>query len=239
MEFHPLNLAHQQHRRADAHLKNHRYDDAIQCHHKAAELLLDVLKITTNSVVVESVTLQHSYHLKQKDFIKNKKEQHERAKKALENIKCLSKDSQCNLNCNDISKLQVAICRSVNESDSLLNRLSHKYGSNDKDLERNTVDVEDGNVTELPPQKIVEELQNHNQNLVTIIDQLLLQVEIIKDNNITLHERINYLEKERIKYLNIKPQDESLERNDFSALSLGSDSSRKNSLKDQIPSHTK
>ncbi|XP_026489776.1 nuclear receptor-binding factor 2 [Vanessa tameamea] len=233
MEFHPLNLAHQQHRRAEAHLKNNRYDEAIQCHHNAAELLLDALKSTNSSVALESITLQHNYHLKQKDLIKNKKEQYVRVKKALDNIKHFSKDPQFNLNGNDISTLQVAIYKAVNESDNLLCILSDKCkGSNEKD----SVDVTDGNVTEKSQQMIVEEVQSHNQNLQTMIEQLLLKVEVIKDDNITLKERVNYLEKERVKYLNIQSQDESLERNDFSALSLLSDGYGKDSSREQTPS---
>ncbi|XP_050563166.1 nuclear receptor-binding factor 2 isoform X2 [Spodoptera frugiperda] len=136
MDLHPLNLAHQQHRRAEAHLINNRYDEAMQCHHNAAELLLDAMKSTTSSVALESITLQHSYHLKQKDLIKSKKEQYERVKKAMDHIK----------------------------------------------------------------------------------EQLVLQAEVLKDENMTLKERVSYLEKERVKYLNLPTQSDLLQRN-FSNIS--------------------
>ncbi|CAH2241795.1 jg16357 [Pararge aegeria aegeria] len=89
METHPLNLAHQQHRRGEAYLKSKRYDEAIHCHNNAAELLLEAIKSTTSPVAVESITLQHSYHLKQKEFIKNKKEHYMRVKKAIDNMKII------------------------------------------------------------------------------------------------------------------------------------------------------
>ncbi|CAH0720039.1 unnamed protein product, partial [Brenthis ino] len=226
MESHPLNLAHQQHRRAETHLKNNRYDEAIQCHHNAAELLLDAMKSTTSSVALESITLQHSYHLKQKDLIKNKKEQYTRVKKALENIKCLSNDPKYLLQGNDITKLQVAIYKILNESNNLLNILSNKSEVSERGIIKDIVnrdDEVDGLQMRKSQKDVTEELQNVNQNLNSTLEQLLLQVEVLKDDNITLKERINYLEKERVKYLNIQSQDESMERNDFSALSLLSD----------------
>lgn len=224
MESHPLNLAHQQHRRAEAHLKNNRYDEAIQCHHNAAELLLDAMKLTTSSVALESITLQHSYHLKQKDLIKNKKEQYVRVIKALENIKCLSNDPKYLLQGNDVTKLQVTICKALNKSDNLLNVLNTKIQSIEKATVK-VIDVSDevdGNMVKSQG-NIVEELQTVNHDLNTTMEQLLVHVEVLKDDNAILKERINYLEKERTKYLNIQSQDDSMERNDFSALSLLSD----------------
>lgn len=183
------------------------------------------MKSTTSSVALESITLQHSYHLKQKDLIKNKKEQYVRVKKALENIKCLSNDPKYHLQGNDITKLQVAICKALNESDNLLNVLNNKI----KFIEKATVedinvsDEVDGKGIVKSQENIVEELQNVNHDLNTTVEQLLVHVEVLKDDNAILKERINYLEKERTKYLNIQSQDDSMERNDFSALSLLSD----------------
>ncbi|KAJ2951100.1 hypothetical protein O0L34_g5483 [Tuta absoluta] len=195
MESHPLNLAHQQHRRAEAHLINNRYDDAMQCHHNAAELLLDAMKSTNSSVAIESITLQHSYHLKQKDLIKSKKEQYARVKKAMDHLKYLGRDPV--LQGNDHSKLQVAIYRAINETDVLLNTLSHK-----KELPP-VKDVIDGKKTEKSQDTVVEELHILSQNLHSLVEQLVFQVEVLKDENGTLKERVNYLEKERVKYLNL------------------------------------
>ncbi|CAG9787746.1 unnamed protein product [Diatraea saccharalis] len=200
MESHPLNLAHQQHRRADAHLINNRYDEAMQCHHNAAELLLDAMKSTTSSVALESITLQHSYHLKQKDLIRSKKEQYLRVKKAMDNLKCLGKDPLQNIQVYDNSKVQVAIYRTLNESDSLLQIL---FSKNNNLKETTTRDVVDGKKKEKTQENVVEELQTLSQNLHSLVEQLVFQVEILKDENMTLKERVNYLEKERTKYLNL------------------------------------
>lgn len=184
------------------------------------------MKSTTSSVALESITLQHSYHLKQKDLIKNKKEQYTRVKKALENIKCLSSDPKYLLQGNDITKLQVAIYKILNESNNLLSILSNKSEVSERGIIKDVVnrdDEVDGLEMRKSQKNVTEELQNVNQNLNSTLEQLLLQVEVLKDDNITLKERINYLEKERVKYLNIQSQDESMERNDFSALSLLSD----------------
>lgn len=213
--------AHQQHRRAEAHIINNRYDEAMQCHHNAAELLLDAMKSTTSSVALESITLQHSYHLKQKDLIKSKKEQYARVKKALENIKSLGKDPLQNLQVHDNAKVQVAIYRTMNETDSLLHMLSTR--KEDEAIVKDTIikDVVDGKKKEKTQETVVEELQTLNQNLHSLVEQLVLQVEVLKDENITLKERVNYLEKERTKYLNLPSSYEVSHRNSVSGGTSG------------------
>ncbi|XP_041979814.1 nuclear receptor-binding factor 2-like [Aricia agestis] len=202
MDDHPLNLAHQQYRRAEAHMKNNRYDEAMQCHQNAAELLLDAMKSTSSTFALESITLQHSYHLKQKDIIKCKKEQYARVKKAMENIKCLGIDPSLNVGDSDHNKLQIEIYKNLNESENLLSLLTDKGKSNEtqtiiKDL------IPEGRKTEKNQQTVVEELQILSQSLHSLVEQLVLQVEVLKDENNTLKDKLSYLEKERMKYLNI------------------------------------
>ncbi|XP_022122542.2 nuclear receptor-binding factor 2-like [Pieris rapae] len=202
METHPLNKAHQQHRRAEAHLKNNKYDDAMQCHHNAAELLLDAMKSTSSSVALESITLQHSYHLKQKDLIQSKKEQYIRVKKAMDIFKNMSKDSQVNVP-GEPSKVQVAIYKNLNDSETLLYELSSNQDAGEiKDLAK----LNEGKA-EKSQKIVIEELQTLNHSLHSLVEQLVLQVEVLKDENMTLKERVNFLEKERVRYLNIS-QDE-------------------------------
>lgn len=189
-------------------MKNNRYDDAMLCHQNAAELLLDAMKSTSSTFALESITLQHSYHLKQKDIIKSKKEQYARVKKAMENIKCLSIDPNLNLTEKDHSKLQIAIYKAINESQSLLHILSDK---SDPSAEQQSIINDfsaDGRKTEKSPETVVEELQTLSQNLYSLVEQLVLQVEVLKDENMTLKDKVSYLEKERMKYLNISSQAE-------------------------------
>ncbi|CAF4852000.1 unnamed protein product [Pieris macdunnoughi] len=198
METHPLNKAHQQHRRAEALLKNNKYDDAMQCHHNAAELLLDAMKSTSSSVALESITLQHSYHLKQKDLIQSKKEQYVRVKKAMDIFKNMSKDSQINVP-GEPSKVQVAIYKNLNESETLLHELStNQVAGEIKDFAK----LSEGKA-EKSQKIVIEELQTLNHSLHSLVEQLVLQVEVLKDENMTLKERVNFLEKERVRYLNI------------------------------------
>lgn len=192
----------------------------MQCHHNAAELLLDAMKSTTSSVALESISLQHSYHLKQKDLIKSKKEQYARVKKAMENIKLLSKDPHLNLQSNEYSKLQIAIYRAINESEALLHKMSNEDLSEAR-LLQGTVpkgDVTDGKKAEKTQQTVVEELQILSQNLHSLVEQLVLQVEVLKDENVTLKERVNYLEKERVKYLNLPSSYSSNQQSNFSSM---------------------
>ncbi|XP_030025482.2 nuclear receptor-binding factor 2 [Manduca sexta] len=223
MDSHPLNLAHHQHRRAEAHLNNNRYDEAMQCHHNAAELLLDAMKSTTSSFALESITLQHSYHLKQKDLIRSKKEQYARVKKAMDTIKWLGKEPLSNLQGHEYAKLQVAIYRAINETDSLLLALQNKTNNGVQGIGKDNAskDVTDGKRTEKTQETVVEELQILSQNLHSLVEQLVLQVEVLKDENMTLKERVNYLEKERIKYLNLPTSNDLL--HNFSTLNLESD----------------
>lgn len=185
----------------------------MQCHHNAAELLLDAMKSTTSSVALESITLQHSYHLKQKDLIKNRKEQYSRVKKTLNNLKEISKDPK--VLCNDNTKIQVAIYKNINEADSLLDILCNK------DKAKSLEPVE-GKTLAKSQETVIEELQTLNQNLHSLVEQLVTQVEVLKDENVNLKERVNFLEKERTKYLNIQVS-EIIQNSNFTNLSLGSD----------------
>ncbi|KOB71732.1 Nuclear receptor-binding factor 2 [Operophtera brumata] len=215
MESHPLNLAHQQHRRAEAHLMHNRYDEAMQCHHTAAELLLDAMKSTGSSVALESITLQHNYHLKQKDLIKSKQDQYARVKKAMDSLKCLGKEPGLNLQGNDYAKLQVAIYRAINETDSLLHTLLNKQDMEPGLLVAAASKGVDGKRTEKTKEVVVEELQILSQNLHSLVEQLVMQVEVLKDDNSTLKERVLYLEKERLKYLNLPSSQNELPNRNF------------------------
>lgn len=195
------------------------------CHHNAAELLLDAMKSTTSSVALESITLQHSYHLKQKDLIKNKKEQYARVKKAMDNIKRLGKDP--GLEVNENNKIQAAIYKTINETDGLLDALANQKGKININkvclkADDGSKDVTDGKKAERDQQAIVDEILHLNRSLNLLVDQLVMQVEVLKDENISLNERVKYLEKERNKYLNSQVS-EFVHHNNFSNINLGTE----------------
>ncbi|XP_013191709.1 nuclear receptor-binding factor 2-like [Amyelois transitella] len=226
MESHPLNLAHQQHRRAEAHLVNNKYDEAMQCHQNAAELLLDAMKSTTSSIALESITLQRSYHLKQKDLIKSKKEQYFRVKKAMDNLKCLGYEQLQNLQGSDSTRLEVAIYRTIFEHESLIKMLIAKNDvGKGKDVNRG--DTIDGKKIE-KEEKILEELKHLNENMHRLVDQLILQVEVLKDDSETLKDKVNFLEKERMRYLYTSAQ------NELNVINIGSGMCDE-SIKETVP----
>ncbi|CAH1258078.1 nuclear receptor-binding factor 2-like [Branchiostoma lanceolatum] len=80
----PLNLAHQQGRHADRLLTAGRYHDAIVCHEKAADHLLRAMKMTSVPQALTSLQLQHKFHFKQRDIIREKHRRAESYKKYLE-----------------------------------------------------------------------------------------------------------------------------------------------------------
>ncbi|KAF7247382.1 Nuclear receptor-binding factor 2 [Varanus komodoensis] len=61
----PLNLAHQQSRKADRLLAVGKYDEAISCHRKAAAYLSEAMKLTQSDQAHLSLELQRESHLKQ------------------------------------------------------------------------------------------------------------------------------------------------------------------------------
>ncbi|XP_016415058.1 nuclear receptor-binding factor 2 [Sinocyclocheilus rhinocerous] len=74
----PLNLAHQQCRKADRLLAAGKFEDAISCHRKAAELLKEAMKLTECEQARLSLELQRDSHIKQQRLIE---EQWKRAKR--------------------------------------------------------------------------------------------------------------------------------------------------------------
>lgn len=61
----PLNLAHQQSRKADRLLASGKYEEAISCHKKAAAYLSDAMKLTQSEQAHLSLELQRDSHMKQ------------------------------------------------------------------------------------------------------------------------------------------------------------------------------
>lgn len=61
----PLNLAHQQSRRADRLLAAGKYEEAISCHKKASAYLSEAMKLTKSEQAHLSLELQRDSHMKQ------------------------------------------------------------------------------------------------------------------------------------------------------------------------------
>ncbi|CAM4707425.1 unnamed protein product [Leuciscus chuanchicus] len=68
----PLNLAHQQCRKADRLVAAGKFEDAISCHRKAAELLKEAMKLTECEQARLSLELQRDSHIKQQRLIEER-----------------------------------------------------------------------------------------------------------------------------------------------------------------------
>ncbi|XP_051523536.1 nuclear receptor-binding factor 2-like [Myxocyprinus asiaticus] len=68
----PLNLAHQQCRKADRLLAAGKFEDAISCHRKAAELLKEAMTLTECEQARLSLELQRDSHVKQQRLIEER-----------------------------------------------------------------------------------------------------------------------------------------------------------------------
>ncbi|XP_066520995.1 nuclear receptor-binding factor 2b [Hoplias malabaricus] len=68
----PLNLAHQQCRKAERFLAAGKYEEAISCHRKAEDLLKDAMKLTECEQARLSLELQRDSHVKQQQVIEEK-----------------------------------------------------------------------------------------------------------------------------------------------------------------------
>ncbi|CAL4132379.1 unnamed protein product, partial [Meganyctiphanes norvegica] len=85
MENSPLNQAHREQRRAEAHIRAGRLDEAGECHAHAAALLTQALTLTVTPVARESIVLQHTSHLRQQQLLRFRSQQHVKYMKAVEN----------------------------------------------------------------------------------------------------------------------------------------------------------
>ncbi|XP_068610702.1 nuclear receptor-binding factor 2b [Brachionichthys hirsutus] len=68
----PLNLAHQQCRKAERFVLAGEYEEAISCHGKAADLLSDAMKTTKSEQARLSMELQRDSHIKQQQMIQER-----------------------------------------------------------------------------------------------------------------------------------------------------------------------
>ncbi|XP_063221323.1 nuclear receptor-binding factor 2-like isoform X2 [Bacillus rossius redtenbacheri] len=74
MDSSALNVAHQQHRRAEAHVQFRRFDEAVVCHRRAAEKIGEAMKATKVPRSLESLQLQQEYHLRQEEIVRTMEE---------------------------------------------------------------------------------------------------------------------------------------------------------------------
>ncbi|XP_063221322.1 nuclear receptor-binding factor 2-like isoform X1 [Bacillus rossius redtenbacheri] len=210
MDSSALNVAHQQHRRAEAHVQFRRFDEAVVCHRRAAEKIGEAMKATKVPRSLESLQLQQEYHLRQEEIVRLKKAQFEMYKMAVESHRLkmahtLNKQEQVFVEPrDDASNLQIAIYRTMEEADSLLDLLVERRGA-DSDTDSECEQLEAGGMeaavagaTKRPKddRTVIEELRTLNHQLRALVFQLVTQLDACAAETGALRDRVRALEAE-------------------------------------------
>lgn len=98
-----------------------KFDESIECHRNAIELLSQTCKLTENIKALESLNLQREYHQKQIKLVNLKKVQHEYYIKSLEDQR--RKISSRNMDGQDGENLEAVFYRTFQVHDSLIEYL--------------------------------------------------------------------------------------------------------------------
>ncbi|XP_029465594.1 nuclear receptor-binding factor 2 isoform X1 [Rhinatrema bivittatum] len=122
----PLNLAHQQSRKADRLLTTGKYEEAISCHKKAAAYLTEAMKLTHSEQAQLSLELQRDSHIKQQLLIQ------ERWKRAKREERLRTQQITVATEKDIAAHLQTSYKLSTEEADgqNLLVPTGYKYSSN-------------------------------------------------------------------------------------------------------------
>ncbi|KAG8552518.1 hypothetical protein GDO81_004561 [Engystomops pustulosus] len=90
----PLNLAHQQSRKADRFLATGKYEEAIACHRKAAAYLLEAKRLTQSEQAQLSLELQRESHIKQQLLIQERLKRAKREEKLRAQQKAIAAEKE-------------------------------------------------------------------------------------------------------------------------------------------------
>uniref|UniRef100_A0A6B2EDE5 Putative nuclear receptor-binding factor 2 n=1 Tax=Phlebotomus kandelakii TaxID=1109342 RepID=A0A6B2EDE5_9DIPT len=156
MDNSALNTAHRYARRAEAHFRYKRFDEAIDCHKQVIEQLHNAIRLATVDKSVVSLQLQREYHTKQIDFLMMRKAQFEKYRKAIEQEKGADFWEQKERT----RSLQTDLFKAIESSNNLLTGLLGK--------------------TESQPEKLVEtlkELQSLNKQIHIMSHSLAEQLD--------------------------------------------------------------
>ncbi|CAG9856725.1 unnamed protein product [Phyllotreta striolata] len=213
MENSSLNKAHQQQRRAEALLRQKKFDECIECHKQAVEYLEDSLKLTENPRALESLRLQIASHQKQIELVKMKiaQTQINNSRKAaqLQKRKISMPSSDGDLEGSE-EGLEAAIYRTIEVHDSLIDYLGKRGGSdndsvksysasdNEEKLEKETAQII-GCKHPKDDADIIEELKVLSGQLRDSVKCLLLQLDDRNKEIEKLKSTIRILESEKQK----------------------------------------
>uniref|UniRef100_T1II09 Nuclear receptor-binding factor 2 MIT domain-containing protein n=1 Tax=Strigamia maritima TaxID=126957 RepID=T1II09_STRMM len=204
-----LNAAHFQHRKARNFTRLGKFDLAIGHHQMAADLLKDAMQVTKSDKALESIRLQHDYHVRQDVVIRFKQQQADKLRKRLQKKK-LSEiergDSEQTVSASPEDtngNIQHEIYRTLEENDSLLafliqtkNQLqletTVKTQETIPEIETNDESIiSRGHKMPKDDKTLMEELRTNNDDLKQLVQRLLSELDKCNEEKQQLQELLH------------------------------------------------
>ncbi|XP_046566107.1 nuclear receptor-binding factor 2-like [Haliotis rubra] len=206
----PLNLAHQQGRRADTLVRSGKFDDAVDCHKRAAEYLLEAMQLTSSEHALESLRLQHKHHLHQQELILENRVRIERAHNAQK-----SSENRTNQSCqtDDLDTIdgdldpnhfsEASLYRTMTHTDTLLAFLNQRKDSQEPSSPKTSAPRVTFVKNPNDENTVIQELQTHNEQLQKHVKLLLRDLDSVRRENEQLQTQLR--EKETLKHVMSEP----------------------------------
>ncbi|XP_021378596.1 nuclear receptor-binding factor 2-like [Mizuhopecten yessoensis] len=190
-----LNSAHQQGRKADMLLKSRKPEEAIFCHRRAAEHLLQAMQLTTCMKAKDSISLQHQFHLRQQDLLQERLSKLQALQIKISNKKDLtqSQGTQTDfLNLDGSPNSIDAASQALSDTDSMLEYLINREKQERGDVSNQQQPEEHKIVQKVPrdDKTIIKELTVQNDELRKHVHILIKDLDECKGDNEFLLQRV-------------------------------------------------
>uniref|UniRef100_T1IIW5 Nuclear receptor-binding factor 2 MIT domain-containing protein n=1 Tax=Strigamia maritima TaxID=126957 RepID=T1IIW5_STRMM len=205
-----LNAAHYQHRKAQNYMRLGKFDQAVGHHQRAAELLKDAMQMTKSDKALESLRLQHDYHVRQEAVVRFKQQEAERLlrriqKKKLHEIERGDSEQTVFLSSEGATgDLQHAIYRTLEETDSLLAFLiqnKQQSQAETQEIRSNgaATAIEDQTINrgwKIPKddKTLMEELKTNNSELKKLVQRLLNELDKCHEEKQQLQDMLDNIQ---------------------------------------------
>ncbi|KAM8923860.1 nuclear receptor-binding factor 2 [Pelodytes ibericus] len=213
----PLNLAHQQSRKADRLLAAGKYEEAIACHKKAAAYLSEAKRLTQSEQAQLSLELQRDSHFKQQLLIQERLKRARREEKLRTQQKTITTEKELTAHLQSSYKVSTDDVDSQNAHVSAGQKTSSKClheirGVFDREpdsllylLQRRKEPLEEykGNRAPKDDKTKLEEQATKIKELNQLVDTLLAENEKLKKENRKLRAEMARLQKNPEKELDI------------------------------------
>lgn len=194
MEESALNRAHLLERKADKLLNCLKFEEAIACHQRTADLLLEAMQLTRVEKVLESLELQRDYNIRKQAIIRYKQLLVRRLcmKKGMAKMRPSEEDAGLSSSCN-FTSTKTAIYKNIEENDSLLRGLIIGPAPPEETVRSSVRTPKDDKI-------IIEELRVNNDALRHSVDKLITQLEESHQENKRLKAEIEELKSQMRQY---------------------------------------